>query len=229
MDKTCLVIPAAGAAVRWGLRTHKELLPVARGSEMYRSLLQHALAAGSMGGADTAVVITKYDKIQMQVGNIESWPKLSRELEIYYTLQPEHAKEIWGAITCSFAFTSDRYFFAMPDTFFPEQIFMSVPPAADFWLGIFATTQATRFGILDAEDWIFDKGPVSQHHTTYAWGVASWSLRVVEFWQECGPYDDYAAAFNHAILHFGCEKTVMDFYYDNANYDEYKNLLRGAA
>lgn len=189
-----------------------------------QSLLQHALYTGMVGGAEAALIITKTGKIQAQAGNVESM-EMFNGMEVFYTLQPPDKPELWGAIQCSFNLSYDRYFFVMPDTFFPEPIFMFVPPHADFWLGTFETSLPHRYGVIDTKGWISDKGDINPYDKTYAWGVAAWSHRVVQLWKDYGPYDDYAEAFNRAILHFGFKSNLLRYYHDMANYDEYQALL----
>jgi hypothetical protein len=106
---------------------------------------------------------------------------------------------LWNSIAESFSYKARLNLFAMPDTFFPLEIFTDLIPD-NFMIGYFETAKPWRFGVLT------DGGIKDKEHlptgTYQAWGVLGWTKKVVDFWQG-NQYESHTEAFNAAIKEFG--------------------------
>ena len=128
------VIPAAGTANRFG-GVIKELLPL----HDQVTLLKHTLNAMKVGRADVCLLITNRDKLQTHAKHLEQW-------QIYYAVQ-FGGQDIWSAIVESLPLKAKQYLFAMPDTYYPLDVF-SYHFDADFTINWFTTDKPERYGIL---------------------------------------------------------------------------------
>lgn len=200
------IIPAAGRASRFG-GTLKELLPAKDG----RSFLRHAV---NRLPVDLVVIVTNPDKVLSHMAEIGP--------DAAYILQ-RGTNDIWSAIETALQVRAERYYFTMPDTYLPPDIFAK-PHDADFVLGTFATKTPERFGVLIG-DMVINK----QHDLptpARAWGVLEWSERVVDFWRSSKP-QEYTQAINAAMREFGYQTFPITYYHDNASMRDYFNFLAG--
>jgi dTDP-glucose pyrophosphorylase len=213
------IIPAAGSGSRWG-GFYKEFLPVGNGEW----LINRNINAMKLGGADKIVVISSPEKISAHVSHIT--PKHD---DISYVIQ-KGEKDIYSAIESALFLSGDWNLFAMPDTYYPLDIFsrvfkmypMSIKHDYDFILGLFPTTNPERFGILkDGEIINKQELPPSLYN---AWGTIVWSRRVAEFWKRTTP-KSYTFAFNNAMKTFRWNIAVMDYYYDMATWEDYREFI----
>jgi len=205
------IIPAAGRATRWG-GIYKELLPVKNGT----CLLDHTLNAFRMADADACLLVTSKDKLLAHAGHLSNWL-------VYYTIQTGE-QDAWSAIAESLPLRARWNMYAMPDTYYPADIFTKMP-MVDFCIGYFETDIPDRFGIL-TECGIVDKMTI--HDTQKAWGVLGWSSAVVDLWmRNINAIRTHTQAFNMAIDEFGYELVKMDYYHDMASFADYEGFIRG--
>ena len=204
------VIPAAGRATRWG-GVLKELLPI-REKE---TLIKHALNAMQAVGCNAVVVVTNREKLQSHASHLEDW-------SVYYAVQ-FGGKDIWSAIVESLPIHGQMNYFAMPDTYYPVEVFSGM--SADFNIGYFETEKTERFGI------ITDHGVVNKQTIPKgiykAWGTLAWSDKVAEYWiKNINEIESYTHAINMAINEFGFTLKHMEYYYDLAGIKDYQELIR---
>jgi hypothetical protein len=203
------VIPAAGRATRWG-GVLKELLPI----HEKETLIKHTLNAMSTVKCDAVVIVTNREKLQSHASHLEDW-------SVYYAVQ-FGGKDIWSAIVESLPIHGRMNYFAMPDTYYPVDIFSGM--SADFSMGYFETEKTERFGI------ITDLGIINKQTMPEgiyrAWGILAWSDKVAEYWMDnVNEIESYTHAFNMAISKFGYDLKHMDYYYDLATIEDYKELI----
>lgn len=206
------IIPAAGKAQRFG-GVLKEMLPVSDGA----TLIKRTLTALNNGGCDMSLLITSREKMQAHAQHLEDWP-------VYYVIQSGH-KDIWSAIIESLPIHGKVNLFAMPDTFFPMDIFKDFMQG-DFVMGAFETTMPERFGVL-TENGIVNKRQLPPG-TYRAWGVIGWTDKVAQYWIEhVDQIETYTQALNMAMAEFGYHVKPMAYYYDLAAWADYQKFVRG--
>jgi hypothetical protein len=127
MTRTIGIIPAGGAAIRFrGLQ--KELLPVSE----TETALDRCVYSMFVGGADEIFIITNNSR------NI-----VHKTATVIYKDHPKLSDVFVTAANL----TADWYYFAMPDTVYPVDIF-TVKKTAPFMVGTFWTDRPERFGML---------------------------------------------------------------------------------
>lgn len=214
------VIPAAGNAKRWG-GYFKELLPL-DGSYTF---LDRAIRSMYEGGANKVVVISKPDKLATHAKHISA-----RHGTAFYAVQRE--PELFGAIKEGLKFSQDLNFFAMPDTYYPLDVFMRSFSHADLHLGLFKTKMPERFGVLHKGKIIDKYFPFKKlcDETSiefFAWGVLAWSNNVSEFWNNIHGAT-YTDALNLAMKTFTWDTFELDYYYDMASWDDYESFIQSS-
>jgi len=205
------IIPAGGKAERFG-GCYKEMLP--RGKDQL--LLNRTVTALNFGGADRILVISSKEKIGLHANLLGAG--------FDYQIKRD---TLWQSIMGSFPYKADWNLFAMPDTYYPQDIFdKSDMHKTDFNLGCFTTSRPARFGVIE-DGQIIDK----QHLPTgnyQAWGVLCWSKLVVDYWlNNLDKIKTYTDAFNLAMKHFGFTTCKLDYYFDMASWDDYKYFVQG--
>jgi len=201
------ILPAAGKSTRWG-GYPKELLPISNG----QTFIARAIDSLQLSNCDVIAIVTSQAKISMHAHHIEG----SRN--IVFAIQ--QGEELWGAITTAVEFPADEYYFMMPDTFLPLEPFPT-SLSKSFGLGLFATEEPGRFGVL-RDGIIVDKQPSSQPGR--AWGTLAWTRSVVEYWKK-ESYRSHTDAFNDAMRVFGYDEWHLDYYYDIGNMTHYAEFL----
>lgn len=205
------IIPAAGKANRFdGIL--KEMLPL----HDCVTPLKHSLNAMQAAKADAVLLITNREKLMTHANHLHQW-------RVYYAVQLEHS-DIWGAICESLPIHGRMNYFAMPDTYYPVNVFGGC--VDHFCINWFETNMPERFGVL-TEQGIINKMALGTGKYK-AWGTLAWSSEVAQFWmRNIDRIKDYTTAFNMAIDTFGFSLKKMDFYYDMATMDDYRELIRG--
>lgn len=213
MTHTIGIIPAGGKAERFkGLA--KELLPVSNED----CALSRCVKSMQMGLADEIYIASRQDRVAEhyrvteKIGNIVLSAVGYRGLWEFVATVGEKAKADW-------------YYFAMPDTVYPVNVFMR-EKTKDVACGMFRTSQPHRFGVV-SEGKIIDK-PEGMTDMAIAWGLWIWSAAAMEvLTQACRETQDHTAALNVLIGKFGTEidAFLMPYYYDFATFEDYTEFL----
>jgi hypothetical protein len=215
--KTLGIVPAAGEGSRWG-GYYKEFLPYGNG----KWLIDRTISAMKLGKADDIVVISNREKLAAHARHLKDWDNI-----IYTSLQRPNTG-MWSGLVDALHLTQDYNYFAMPDTFYPKEVFMKSRELLKdyaFVLGVFSTYSSDRFGILYRNN-IFDKTIQPNFKTKHiAWGTLSWRREVADFWIENKPKDFVNDALNMALLNFKWTVVLMDYYWDMASWEDYKEFL----
>ena len=207
------VIPAAGKGSRWGGYL-KELLPCGDGE----FLLGRTVKAMVNGGADAVLIVTRPEKVAAHMGHMAGYT----DVPVYYAMQQGN-NDIWSAIQESFGFPADRYYFAMPDTYFtPASFYWHGEATENFVLGVFKTTRPERFGVFHNGRIVNKSEKLHGEHT--AWGNLAWSADVVRTWQMEQP-EDYTRAINIAMQTYSYGLVSLDEYHDMATAGDYFNFM----
>jgi len=206
------IIPAGGKARRWD-GYPKELLPSANGV----TLLDRTVAAMNRGNADHVMLITNQEKVQMHVYQLGD--------KVSYHIKSD--ENLWDSITKSFIYRADWYLFAMPDTYYPKDIFTNPKMRErNFGLGVFDTYTPDRFGVL-INGKIRDKEYLSGALPFEAWGTLNWSSAVVNYWiSHLDEINSFTDALNLAIKKFSYHTCRMDYYFDMADWRKYADFVR---
>jgi len=205
------IIPAAGKADRFG-GVLKEMLPIAEGT----TPLRRTVNIMKQAGCDVILVITNKDKLQMHMQHLE-------KENVFYVIQ-SGGKDIWGAIMESLPLHGERNLFAMPDTYYPPNVFDDFF-CADFNLGCFETEVPERYGVVLGNR-IANKQNLEPGRYK-AWGVLGWTGAVAEHWQKnIKLIETYTHALNMAMEGFDHHIKPMNFYYDFAAFEDYQKFIK---
>lgn len=203
------IIPAGGKAERFG-HCLKDMLPVANG----KLLIDRTAEAMRNGGADKILVISSKDKLHIHRNYLGD--------DFDYCVK--QSDSLWQSIMFSFFYSAEWYFFAMPDTYYPLDVFLYLQEK-EFNLGTHKTNMPKRFGVL-INDQICDKCDLDPGYYQ-AWGVLAWTKAVVEFWKSrLDDIESFTDAFNMAMHYFGFHTFEMQYYRDMASWDDYRELVR---
>lgn len=207
MVKCVGICLAGGKAERWN-HYPKEMLPIGNG----QTLLDRTIKALRDGGADRIMFMTSKEKAQMHVNHLGG--------SVDYFIKT--SENMWDSMAVSFQYEADKYLFAMPDTYIPEDTFADFMDG-DFSLGVFETGMPERFGVV-TENGVVNKQklPAGLYN---AWGALGWTDKVVEYWKSI-EVDTYTDAINAAMIRFGYKLKQMDYYFDLASWKDYVSLLR---
>lgn len=203
------LIPAGGSAYRFkGLA--KELLPISADE----CGLSRCIKAMQEGGASRICIATRQDKVN------EHWRVIENVGGVHLTARPFAG--LWEFIaSIGENKKADRYYFAMPDTVFPLDVFQH-DTGHDVTAGVFFTKKTGRFGILCGTH-IVDKSP---DLIGDAWGVWIWSADAMALLaKSCRETKDHTAALNITLARFGVSKFYMQYYFDFACFDDYMEYL----
>ena len=200
------IIPAAGRAERFD-GVLKELLPCGGGetflSRCYRIL---RLCCGRV------IVVSNSAKIGQHVAALGD--------RAWYAINDRPESDMWWSIEKALPIFAKRYYFAMPDTYFPVEAFNYHNPEIDFVLGVHRTDKPERFGMI-RDNRIVNKQPGLPG---LAWGVFSFSDKIRHAWMmHC--LVDYTDAINKAMSLFDWRMDKLEYYYDIANLDSYAEFL----
>lgn len=197
------IIPAAGKATRFG-GVLKELLPIPAGTPLQ--------AAATRLRVEIVVVVSTPEKIGEH----------SRILPgAIYVMQTE-GHDIWGAMLAGMRIEAERYYFTMPDTIMPVNAFEKDPSGWNFTLGTFETNTPERFGCV--ENGMVVNKSLSISPPATAWGVLVWSRNVRDYWLSAY-IETYTDAINQAMTKFGYGVFDLEYYYDLATLEDYKEYL----
>ncbi len=211
------VIPAAGKGSRWG-GYYKELLPTGKGEWF----LDRTISSMKEAGADKICVVTTVEKMTTHATHIRQ-----KYDGVFYVIQREN-EDIWSAMKESLLFAEDFNLFAMPDTYFPRDVFSkrAFDTFVDFYLGVHETNHPERFGVI-INDAVENKSTTLPTEVTYsAWGTLLWTKQVAKFWMEHPP-SSYTGAINAAMAEFRWGTFKMEYYYDIARWEDYESFIRG--
>ena len=200
------IVPAGGNSTRWN-GYPKELLPTDNGI----TLLDRTIEAMSKV-VDKIILVTSEKKISWQMAWLGD--------KVDYCI---NTNGLWAGIASTFYINADHYYFAMPDTYYPKNMLLDLR-GGDFNIGYFETQKPERFGVL-LDGSIHDKEKM-EHGVYRAWGLLSWSHKVVRFWNKyMAEIETHTQAFNMAIQQFGYTAHAMDYYFDLASWKDYKELM----
>lgn len=211
MTRVLGIIPAGGNASRFnGL--YKELLPISNEA----CGLTRCINSMLLGKAEKIVIATSVTRAWFQ--------KIAVDDNICVEYRLESFNGLWEVIAKIGQEKADRYLFAMPDTVYPMHIFQNMPDKPVV-MGEFSTRQPQRFGVL-LDGHIYDKHklPISQSYT--AWGLWSWGREAMEFLVDAmSLYKDHSQALDSMLQRFGFVSVYMDYYYDFATFEDYREFL----
>jgi hypothetical protein len=204
------IVLAGGNAERWQ-HYPKELLPIGNGI----TLLDRTIDIMKDAGTDKVMFMTNIYKEYIH-------RYMLKDSVDYFTRVG--LRNIWYSIIDSFVYQADWNLYAMPDTYYPLDAFKDLCKE-DFNIGWFKTSRAERFGVI-SDNQIVDKQhlPAGQYQ---AWGVLAWSKKVVDFWMRHSEITTHTQAFNMAMDEFGFSMKQLEFYYDMASWDDYKEFIQG--
>lgn len=210
------VIPAAGAAIRFG-GVHKELLPISKSD----CGLSHAVKlAHKLGGCPPVIVTTaaKYDSHAKVV-------QLSgREAKLVVKENPEDG-DMWGSVLCGIDSAMNGGLI-MPDTV--PVIEYSLGDIGPLTFGCFATSTPWRFSCLDVRNGrrpvILTKPQVTA--PMLAWGIVVWNTSVANKLRLFrGHYD---RAFESIMETHNFGMFLMKEYSDIGTFEDYKRFMQRA-
>lgn len=219
--KTLGIIPAGGEGSRWG-GYYKEFLPYGEGKWM----IDRSVEAMKAGGADKIAVISNNEKLAAHARHLRRHDSL-----FYLTLREKDTSDMMSGMKEVFPFCEDVNYFSMPDTFFPKHVFYHInmsPLLAkhDLLFGCFGTTKPERFGVIQ-NGRIYNKSPeVLKYEPVYtAWGVLIWKKKVSDFWMKHTDKPFLTEALQLAMDNFKWSIFGMEYYYDMATWQDYRDLL----
>lgn len=213
MTKTIGIIPAGGKAERFkGLS--KELLPVSPND----CALSRCVKSMKMGEADAIVIASNQERL------LEHELVAVQNKNVVVRVQANGFQGLWEVLAVIGESTeADWYYFAMPDTVYPADVFMR-QKNNDVSCGVFQTNKPERFGVV-SEGKILDK-PQGLTGTHLAWGVWTWSGAAMGVLAKAArETQDHTAALNVMISQFPVEAFLLPYYYDFASFEDYTEFL----
>ena len=202
------IVPAAGKAERFG-GLLKELLPWDTGESLLHRTVRILWTV-----SDAVIVISNPDKIAQHAQELEGFS------DVYFVLQD--GDTLLSGIR-SVTLEADYYFFAMPDTVFPENIFPDSPDLNFMMVGLFDTIEGHRYGVW-RDGRIDDKNPENRGQLLKAWGVLGWPQSVMKILHETY-LTNHTDALNLALEQVKHYTIQMDSYHDVADYEAYRDLV----
>ena len=200
------IIPAGGSAARFN-GVNKELLPVSK----TECALGRCARLMRDAGADRLMLYSTPEKKSVHA-------LVVKRADIITT----HMAGLWQVLLhAASKAPADWYLFAMPDTVTPEDTFTNFPLIFDVTCGTFWTDKPERFGILH-DNKIIDK----PNHGGLAWGT--WVISrdaMLTLARHCKISREHTVALNAMITKHGYENKPLDFYYDVATLDDYREYL----
>lgn len=212
------IIPAAGKAERFG-GVAKELLVTRDGI----TLLEHAV--NQLSFCDQIIVITTQEKMLLHSA-------ICGDRDCVFTLQKGDG--FVSAIFSGLKYNAEKYFIVMPDTVFSPSMAERIGEDADLWtmdfyVGIFYTRYARRFGIKIGSLWQ-DKPNLPDIDRPFypAWGYFGLSGRMRERWMEMrdiNPSVDIPDLMTYASQNGNSGEYNIQSYHDMATIEDYKEYL----
>ncbi len=213
MTKTIGVIPAGGNAERFN-GIAKEMLPISADD----CALTRCIKSMKLGGADEIWIATRQEKIS------EIFRVVGHSEDVLIRAQVGGYRGLWEVVAAiGESEKADWYYFAMPDTVYPVDVFMR-DKKADASCGVFWTDKPHRFGVV-SEGRITDK-PADVTGTVVAWGVWIWSAAAMDVLAKaCRETQDFTAALNVLIQRYPVDAFLMPYYYDFAAFEDYREFI----
>jgi len=203
------IIPAAGVAKRWGYYP-KFLLPC--GDREW--LLDRAIRAMPV----RKVVVVYGDET-----NVELFRHVERcglQDKVIFKENKHMELDLYGSILAGLEETAHYYFFAMPDTYWPLDVFPKMP-VNGITLGVHRTDMPERFGML-RDGMVVNK---QMGDPGLAWGLLGWDREVRDLWL-ASHLETYTDAINLAMQECSWNTVKMSYYYDMASFRDYIHFLR---
>jgi len=205
------IIPAGGQAVRFD-GIHKELLPCNGDGD---TLLDRCIESMTLGRADQTLLISNPQKIAIHA-------ERTAGRGLLYKLG---CRDLWKSLFAACQLEYDYYLFAMPDTYYPVEIF-DTDFDGDLTVWLFDTDKPERFGVVQ-DGVIWDKcihaTPGIVHR---AYGALAWSRNVVNLWKDQVEHiENHTQAFNLALTHFHPYLKFMDYYHDMESFADHRKLV----
>lgn len=203
------IVPAAGVGKRWGYYP-KFLLPC--GEREW--LLDRAIRA--MPCEHVAVVYS--DSTETEIVRHLARRKLNDRVILLKNLHMDW--DIYGSMHAANQVEADYYYFGMPDTYWPLDVFtrMGLPGIS---LGLHQTDNPERFGML-RNGTIVNK---QLGQPGAAWGLLGWDREVRDLWNVTY-LEGYTEAINLAMQECTWHSIPMDYYYDMASFNDYVNFIK---
>lgn len=206
------ILPAAGKSSRFG-GLFKEMLPTPIGE----TLLEYHIRSFELNPHISHIlIVTSPEKINAHATVATKYPCVS------LTLQKEDW-DIYGAIYAALPFAQDINYFVMPDTWLPIDAHLEYPSDA-FTLGMFLTQKPDRFGVWHQGHIENKRDDFSKQVLYEAWGSMIFTQDVASYWMRRQNIS-YTSAINQAIDEFGVNKFALEYYYDMATVEDYKEFL----
>lgn len=199
------IIPAAGYATRMD-GCQKELLFAPDGITLLHRTYQ------TMDMCDVVIVVTRPESIEYQM----------KVLPPRAVFIQQNGMELIGAVKTALQLEAHEYCFAMPDTYYPDNVF-DRDLFSSLSLGLFSTDKPERFGVYENR-YIRDKDTELVGTQQKAWGVLMWDDDVADLWRN-QPFRTFSQALNHALQKYEHTTFNMDYYYDMATFEDYKEFL----
>lgn len=204
-------IPAAGSNERWS-GGYKEMLPIGQNTW----LLDNAITQLFDAGCDTIYVGTSPEKASIHMHHLD-------RLSITNVSLILGGKTMWETMKRFLPYAvDDTTIMMMPDTVTSLE---HIAPGGEIIFGVFETVEPERFSIF-VDNKIFTKPHLLEAGRYDAWGIVSWSKQVSRYWLD-NPPPTYDEAFNDAMHQFTTSRFPLPYYYDFANWNAYKQFIKG--
>lgn len=216
--RTLGIIPAGGDGSRWG-GYYKEFLPYKEGGW----LINRTIDAMRLGGATDIAVLSNEAKLAAHAKHLRKYNN------IFYTSLRRDNINMWSGVQDIIPMCQDINYFGMPDTFYPDNIFLDMFPYLelyDFIFGTFWTKIPERFGVIKDGKILNKSRDLGNTTPRLAWGTLAWTKKVSDFWLKWKPKDFLTDAIQMAMDNFRWTTRTMDYYYDMASWEDYEKFLK---
>ena len=203
------IVPAAGLATRWGYYP-KFLLPCGDREWLLDRTIK-AMPADKIivvYGDDTGPEIAHHLGRQGLTDNIVLRPNDRMDLDFF------------GSILAGIEDYADYYYFGMPDTYWPLDVFPKMGERG-ITLGVHYTENSQRYGMI--RDGIVINKQLGE--PGMAWGLLGWNTEVRDLWLH-SRLENYTDAINLAMQECKTQIVPMDYYYDMASFSDYVDFLK---
>jgi len=206
------IVPAAGVGSRWG-GFPKFLLPV--GDREW--LLDRTINAMPV---DKVIVVYGEETDSAIVHHIDRCGLNDKVI-----LRPNEHMELdfYGSILAGIEDYADYYYFGMPDTYWPLNVFPKMG-GRGITLGVHYTEKSDRFGMI--RDGVVVNKQLGA--PGMAWGLLGWNKEVRDLWLSTH-LENYTDAINLAMQECNTQIIPMDYYYDMARFEDYANFIKRVA
>lgn len=216
------IILAAGMASRFS-GVYKDLLPTDSGPGDMNCVIDHGFAALSHWGADRYIVTTNPTKIHEHTRHFGRRKFAANTI----ALVPMYSGEMFNSLQSALSFASERNAMVMADTIFNYDA-IPVNITAPLSFGVFRTYEPERFSVFytnDRQQTYLVTKPVNLKGEFKAWGCVLFNLEVAEYWRGLSPDLPYDEAFNLAMNRYGYATFDLEYYYDLANFEKYREYV----